>query len=484
MKTTATQPTDHGRLFGLGLFGLTLGIELLGVWPRYLLMRLLFWPISLVTQGLILFRNQRLLPEVQLVRPLQSDLGVWVLGQFNSVAVPLAHLVAWGPLVLAVMTLLFLPGGFLLTRLATGARPPSRRELALVREVLAAIAAKHPQVRAPNAFYVIDNLEPTAYMIGTTLYLHSGLLSETTASAHLLGVIAHQLGHRNSLDGRLTLALRRLVLPPVYWISRTLGTIAPGTIVTTISRGSSGCVFGGVMLVGAVLLALAGGGLGVLLLTPVWATYWRQREFAADQFARQLECDGPLIEYLRRYTLHDVASPYFLSSAPANELRIDRLLHAPDEPATMSVPKRDAAVLGGALVAVALGGLLFFGGPGVFGLGPSPEGEWHLRRFAYGSESPVWQDADQLGVEVYVYMQADTPGDQVVVQMVEPRLLTGGELRGSFDYLDHDTIVITVSGSTYGLPLSFNGQFDVLRDGEELVLRGVHQQYAFAPLGR
>ncbi len=333
-------------LHGFFLLLLTLLFEIPGVFARIALVRGLFGFGSFFGQLTTALANlQRSLTNQQ---PIEPTIAV-VSGPFallNLLAAPLGQLIGWGPLVFALLTAVFLPGGFLLTRWALGARKPSTRERQVMYEALSEATKDKPTTKGPSAFYVLDNQSPLAYTIGTTLYINSGLLSEQRNRNFLLGLLAHELGHRNSYDGQLILALRRLVLPPIYYISRSLGTVAPGTLVYSIGAGNaSGCLAGAFVFVLSAFLSLAGGGFGAWLLTPLWQAYWRKREYAADQFAQELGADEPLQEFLQQHAVQDVATPYYLSAAPSNELRLDRLQHGPERTSSMPWPKREAVTL-------------------------------------------------------------------------------------------------------------------------------------------
>ncbi len=448
-------------LYGIGLLILTLLFELLGVWPRYLLVKLMFWPISMLATGIAVFRDVPLLKEQQIVAPVEPRYALRFFVALNSLATPFAHLVGWGPIVFSLLTLVFLPGGFLLTRLALGARKPSMRERDEVEAVLAAALGAYPNVRGPSAYYVIENIEPNAYTIGTTLYLHSGLLSEKTPEIYRYGVIAHHLGHRNSLDGRLELALRRLVLYPVYFLSRSVGTVAPGSFVYSVGRGDAkGCLAGMLVLLASFFLALAGGGIGAFLLNPLWAEYRRKREFIADQFAQRLKLDGPLIEYLKKYSLQDTSTPYHLNSLPATELRIDRLLHGADVQATMPLPKRDTQVLFGGLSMVSLLGFLWFGGAGVLGLGPRIEStQWQLASFNYPEGVPVTTNQCQLHFDASAFVEATCFKEGY-----------GYQWQGRYTYIDTDTILIDPLQRGQLLPIYFDGTYDIRFQRKQLIM--------------
>ena len=72
------------------------------------------------------------------------------------------------------------------------------------------------------------------------------------------------------------------------------------------------------------------GGLGVRLLGPAWAVWWREREYAADHYAKNLGYGEELAEYLEEGPLFfDRPVPFIWASLhthPPVELRIDRLL--------------------------------------------------------------------------------------------------------------------------------------------------------------
>ena len=228
------------------------------------------------------------------------------------------------------------------TRYVTGAREPSQRERVAVKQALDAVLDRAPKgIVGFHEWYVVDDPMPNAWVVGTTLYLTRGVIGVALDTVddqnHFLpAVIAHELGHLNSTDGLLTLALRRLILPPVFILSQLSGNyMAPGTLLTGGSgnkndQGAFGSnqvmfTFSLIALFLMILLGLAGGGLGIFLLNPLWTWYWRDREYTADDFAAQCGQAHNLIEYLERYQFFDTATPFFLGSHPYTELRIDKL---------------------------------------------------------------------------------------------------------------------------------------------------------------
>jgi len=162
-------------------------------------------------------------------------------------------------------------------------------------------------------------------LIGETLYLTTGLIN----SDYLPGLIAHELGHTNSSDGRLVLATRRFVLPFSFVFTQLTGSVAPGLIMFSGSLVGSARVdylASQIIMLINFMLAFFGGGFGLLLLNPLWVWYWRDREYKADLYAAECGMARNLIEYFEVHKYFDAAVPFFMSEHPYTELRIDRLL--------------------------------------------------------------------------------------------------------------------------------------------------------------
>lgn len=268
------------------------------------------------------------LPGTYLRLLLASLLAALVLGIADASTGTAAGLivlaVALGPIGRSLIALAW-PGSGLIWRWRSGGRVPSARERDAYEAALEDLRAAGEEVRAPRSWFVYDEAEPTAAVRGQALMLSRGLLA---TPLELEAVLAHELGHVNTLDGRLTEALGRLVV----WGD----PVGPGMgyadyIELTAGRGGL-VLFGAGRLLRAglrLLLYVMGGGVSLLLLQPVWASYWRRREFAADRYAAGLGVGEDLARFLEGHALFfDLPVPFLWLSDHAHppvELRLDRL---------------------------------------------------------------------------------------------------------------------------------------------------------------
>jgi Zn-dependent protease with chaperone function len=208
----------------------------------------------------------------------------------------LSWLVAYGPLLASLATLVLPVGGWLFEQ-QCGGRTPSKRERLIYEDAFEALRAKEKQLRPPARWFVVDEPEVNAAAFGDTLMVTRGLLE----SGQLEPVLAHELGHLNSSDARVAAALRRLTTPPrrrlpgfAHWLA----------------------------------LVLTGAGAMELMRVP-WAAYWRAREYEADAYAAGLGQADALSAFLDEHALAgDLPLPFpWLTSRghPPTEHRIDRL---------------------------------------------------------------------------------------------------------------------------------------------------------------
>jgi hypothetical protein len=251
------------------------------------------------------------------------------IGLFLYVAVVIG--ISWGPLIGSFLSLIGLRGGAdWFTSWSMNSRRGSDREKESYTNTLALIQTHSPQpMKASPTLRVLRKLTPEVYTVGSTIYISAPLLKPENGK-DLLALMAHHLGHTNSIDGRLVLALRRLIVPPIYILAYGVDMVAPGLMTVARAAGATGYSANVVVWVINVMLSFAGGGLGLLLLSPLWIWYFKEvREPAADAFAASLGFKHQLIDHLEHNMEYfDWAVPYMMNPFSDNELRIDRLLKA------------------------------------------------------------------------------------------------------------------------------------------------------------
>jgi Zn-dependent protease with chaperone function len=211
-----------------------------------------------------------------------------------------------------------------------GGREPSERERVAYGDALELL--RHHTLlpfREPSGWFVLDTPQPDAAVCGHTLMLSRGLLE----SEYLPAVLAHELGHLATSDGRFTAALNRLVIHPPPRTAERDESSQPHTVVL-----ANDSFLLTVTLVGILLWLLrntvvfAKGGLGLQLTAPFWGSYWREREYLADLHAARLGQAEELADFLEVHALiHDHPVPFVWLTEhthPPTELRIDRLRKA------------------------------------------------------------------------------------------------------------------------------------------------------------
>jgi Zn-dependent protease with chaperone function len=215
----------------------------------------------------------------------------------------------------------------------TGGRKPSQREQLAYHDAADLLQAQTREpLPLPKSWFVIDTPTPDAAVCGDTLMLSRGLLE----SEHLPAVLAHELGHLATPDGKLTAALNRLVLVPPRPPKREEGgyeqtgyeqqtgiQIHDGRILfILLAARALSCIL-------KKTLKFLNGGFGLWLTSPLWGLYWRGREYKADAYAAQLGQADELADFLETHALiHDHPVPFIWLTEhthPPAELRIDKL---------------------------------------------------------------------------------------------------------------------------------------------------------------
>ena len=309
---------------GRGLYRWTLFFELLSVPPRLVFgafVAMLLAPIIAIPLALIAPFNPDAFINAQ----------IYVIGVYLAIVL---SAVAFGPLVASIRAVRGQTGGY--SKFVTapmGARKLSDREEHLVHNTLEVLRQQAPSnLLKPTHVYGVDSNEPNAFVLGSALFITSELFRTT----YLVPVLAHELGHLNSSDGQLALALHRTTLPPAYWIARKISFIAPQVSLLSSAAGTlTGCPLGCFCSFGTLFYTLcfaaASGGVGTWLLRVPWNHYWQTREYEADAFAKRCGQASGLVEFLERYVkFQDFAVPFYDTTHPSTELRIERLLE-PEE---------------------------------------------------------------------------------------------------------------------------------------------------------
>jgi len=259
----SAQEIDHGWIV---LYIITAALAITGVMARFFVTYPLLW---------LLFK---------------------ILGQSTRWVQLFCQVIAWAPLAISFATLILPLGGWLWQQ-GSGGRAPSERERLIYEDALAVLTKADPELRPPREWFVLDEPYLNAGAYASTLMLTRGLLD----SAFLEPVLAHELGHLNSSDSRVTAAVHRLTTQPRVRLGRPFATIG----------------------------FLFSGGLAVWITRAPWAAYWRAREYHADQYAATLGQGAALARFLDANALeNDLPVPFMWMSDhshPATEHRIDRL---------------------------------------------------------------------------------------------------------------------------------------------------------------
>lgn len=214
----------------------------------------------------------------------------------------------------------------------SGGRTPSPRERRAYDDAIGLLqSTSSKRLPLPSKWFVIDTPLPDAAVQGKTLMLSRGLL----ASDHLPAVVAHELGHLASPDGRIAAALNRLVIARATKLnSEPLDMYLerhsyPNPAHQLLPGDSLIRDFFQIARFTIRLLAFARGGLGLRLTRPVWGLYWRRREYVADAYAAKLGQADELADFLETHALlHDHPVPYIWLTEhthPPVELRVGRL---------------------------------------------------------------------------------------------------------------------------------------------------------------
>ncbi|GIW59186.1 MAG: hypothetical protein KatS3mg087_0252 [Patescibacteria group bacterium] len=271
------------------------------------------------------------------------------------------------------------------------------------------------------------------------------------------------------------LALRRLVLLPVYLFSRAVGQSAPGVYRVTgaVSDSGVGLLAAGAVWLCSLLMAIAGGGLGLWIFKLGWVWYWQQREYAADAYATKLGQGGNLERFLDErlggtLTSFDIAAPYLLIEPPSTELRIDRLKYPENYESADTFDARPMLTVLAVVVAVFW---LFPMTTSAFSrMAYDVSGSWHLTSFCRVQGCEPSEPYNDVPVEVYF------DDGMVDAQVVQGTFVY--QRSGTYTYIASDRVLLSTRSVT-AFPLTFNGDYRIKRTGNTLILYGGGESLKF-----
>jgi hypothetical protein len=208
------------------------------------------------------------------VRWLLAYLGATIAGTivpFGVGAEGLAWVAALAPIAWSLAGFA-LPGRGRVWGRRLGARRPSSEEAPALADALETLRCAEPSLSGAAEFLVLDDPLPAAAVRGRALILSRGLFDY---AGSLPPVLAHELGHAHTLDGRLTEALERLA-PWGDPLAPRQKEDGGGKQAQADPRGG----FLWTLLRWA--LRLAGGSAAQQLLGPLWAAHWRARRLRLE----------------------------------------------------------------------------------------------------------------------------------------------------------------------------------------------------------
>ena len=216
---------------------------------------------------------------VQLVYPFSWDWFIKPLHLADKLDVYIVLSVAL-PIIVAIG--LFLPPFSWLAHLLQGERKPSAVEAEYIEPLLEELCTRSGVSRNTLTLRMRTDEDINAFASGINhITIHTGALSGLD-KRHLLGVLAHELGHlrnRDTIYLTITYAMDRLgqlILNLVILLNGALNILALIPIVNIVIR-----------IIQIVLLVMIAAVEYVLRL-PKWVTYYfdsRRREYAADAYA-------------------------------------------------------------------------------------------------------------------------------------------------------------------------------------------------------
>jgi Zn-dependent protease with chaperone function len=198
---------------------------------------------------------------------------------------------------------------------SVGARRPTHEEQQAYEDALTALHLP-ADVKRPAWMYVLDSHELNACVAGDTLVLNRSMFD----SGFLEAVLAHELGHLNSMDARVSVAVNRLAGP-----ARATAPLRNMQITAFLA----GRPLWFPLNLAILIIRGCAGGLATDAMTPAWSAWWRLREHVADTYATRLGQGEQLATFLQDHALlYDIPIKRIWTSDethPPVALRIERL---------------------------------------------------------------------------------------------------------------------------------------------------------------
>jgi hypothetical protein len=202
-----------------------------------------------------------------------------------------------------------------------GAYPPTKRQRDWYKEATDQIKARATiPFTIPVVIHMLERTDETILTIGSDLYISQAAMK----SPDFAMLLADELYLYNSGESRIIEAMRRLAIGPLHMLARAIGQLAPGALMggmhgDTVDRALPAIA----MWIFSGALALAGGGIGLFIFSPLWAIHARGMYLKKDDYAAALGYKEELKSYIDRKVIIPIVYPipFFLSPEPHTEER-------------------------------------------------------------------------------------------------------------------------------------------------------------------
>ena len=239
------------------------------------------------------------------------------IGVFSPWSIPAEHIawvVAFGPLIASLLSLIFPPVQWIMGywwEMDSGGRRPTQDELEAYERAIGEIQLDDPRFKPPRHWFVAEEDGYNAGVFASSMSFNRGLLEDDEAAP---AFISHEYPHLRLGDGRMLCALQLLVWP-----------INKPKLLPLRSLPLEG------------LLWVASGSAVDWFFARSWDTYLRSREYACDNYTIRVGQGPAFARSLRRNALpyeRPIRRMLFsAASHPYTKERMARLEAVPGETA-------------------------------------------------------------------------------------------------------------------------------------------------------